>query len=274
MTEYEFLLFLNSLTIAENYDEKYFKNLMIILSVFFKSDEITSNLFKRKNEKQIEINADNIDDCIVINVECINSKIIIKSPKRKLENKEVFIKFLESILNNIFRNKQICEKLKMEKDLDALLNVLNRNAYERLLSEPETHENVGIAYIDVNGLGVTNNMYGHEAGDKMLTTIVTCIKNVFRLKDIYRIGGDEFVIISKDIPSALFEEKLEKVLRLISLTEYSICYGSTYVSATTDLKPHIQEASTMMEKNKDRFHKEHPEKYQNKYEVSYVSKKN
>lgn len=275
MEEKEFLLYLNNIAISDDYNDQYLKHLFQTISMFFKPQSMENTIFKRKNETNEASNTNmQITETIIIKIECINAELIIKNPQRKLENPTDFIKFLESILNNIFKNKQIQEKLKMEKDLDGLLNVLNRNAYERLLEKDDTHQNVGIAFIDVNGLGVENNMYGHDAGDKMLQTIASCIKNVFRLKDIYRIGGDELVIICKDIPAPIFEEKLDKVLKLISLTEYSVCYGSIYKLVTTDLKQSIKEASTIMEQNKERFHREHPEKYKNKYEVSFVGKKN
>lgn len=51
------------------------------------------------------------------------------------------------------------------------------------------HKMCGVAFVDVNGLSVANNMYGHESGDNLLKTVADCLKQYFRYCDIYRIGG-------------------------------------------------------------------------------------
>ena len=79
--------------------------------------------------------------------------------------------------------------LKTEKNIDSLLHVYNRSAYDEVLSEEKMHRMCGVAFIDVNGLGVVNNMYGHESSDNLLKTVADCLKQYFRYCDIYRIGG-------------------------------------------------------------------------------------
>lgn len=51
------------------------------------------------------------------------------------------------------------------------------------------HRMCGVAFVDANGLGVVNNMYGHESGDNLLKIVADCLKQYFRYCDIYRIGG-------------------------------------------------------------------------------------
>ena len=54
------------------------------------------------------------------------------------------------------------------------------SAYTDLLDSKKPLKSTGVAFIDVNGLGVENNMYGHEAGDIMLQTIAKCLKNIIK----------------------------------------------------------------------------------------------
>ena len=63
--------------------------------------------------------------------------------------------------------------------MDPLLSVYNRSAYTDLLHSKKPFKSTGVAFVDVNGLGVENNMYGHEAGDLMLQTIIKCLKISF-----------------------------------------------------------------------------------------------
>ena len=53
-------------------------------------------------------------------------------------------------------------------------------------------------------------------------------KNKFRLNDIYRICGDEFLIICNTISEELFQDKLDELQKLVNLTEYSISLGFIY----------------------------------------------
>ena len=91
----------------------------------------------------------------------------------------------------MFKNKAIVEALKREKYLDSTLKVYNRRAYDELLhGNKKQFQNVGILFVDANGLGILNNTYGYQKGDELLKTVSTSLKYNFRLSDIYRIGGD------------------------------------------------------------------------------------
>lgn len=273
MKDNEFLLYLSTLTISEEYDEAYFKKLFQALCMFFKHDRISNDIFKRNGELISKHDDVLGEDDIVFNISSINSRIIMRNPRRKLENREFTITFIETILNYIFENKKIQDRLKLDKNMDPLLYVYNRSVYTDLLDSNRPLENAGVAFVDVNGLGVENNMYGHEAGDLMLQTIARCLKNKFRLKDIYRIGGDEFLIICEGITEKCFQDKLDELQALISLTEYSISLGSIHKEKIDNLKEVVDEANILMKANKEKFRKEHPEKYLNKYDVTYVGKK-
>ncbi|MCF0220757.1 MAG: diguanylate cyclase [Fibrobacter sp.] len=53
-----------------------------------------------------------------------------------------------------------------------------------------------LIYFDLNGLKVVNDMYGHQAGDLLLRSVVSSAKNVLRESDLlFRMGGDEFMVL-------------------------------------------------------------------------------
>ena len=54
-------------------------------------------------------------------------------------------------------------------------------------------------YVDVNGLHELNNTQGHAAGDKMLQTVASLMRTQFGDRHVYRIGGDEFVVLAQDM---------------------------------------------------------------------------
>ena len=55
-----------------------------------------------------------------------------------------------------------------------------------------------VSMIDLNDLKVTNDTLGHEKGDILIVAIANIIKKVFALSSVYRVGGDEFVVISEN----------------------------------------------------------------------------
>lgn len=93
-------------------------------------------------------------------------------------------------INNIVQNEKILEL--SEKDL--LTGLKNRNSYEKdSHSIAKMTEKPCCIYADVNGLHELNNTRGHEAGDIMLKTVASMMKEQFGEQYSYRIGGDEFV---------------------------------------------------------------------------------
>lgn len=274
MNEEYFLILLNNMTIDRNYDASYFENVFKLIKDFCDADEVVTDNFKRKGDPVVKLNINEDENDLIFRIDLVNTKIVVKNPKKKFQNKEMFEAFLGTILNNIFKNMVLVEKLKKEKNIDSLLQVYNRKAYDEVLSEEKMHRMCGVAFVDVNGLGVVNNMYGHEYGDNLLKTVADCLKQYFRYCDIYRIGGDELVIIVENISEYLFLTKLNMATSLISKTPYSVSVGVMYQDEVINLKQMVNEASIKMKDNKEEYRRLHPEKYINKYEVHYVGNNN
>lgn len=94
-------------------------------------------------------------------------------------------------------------------ETDLLTGLRNRNSFERNIQEypAKCRDNIVCVYADVNGLHETNNLKGHEAGDKMLKVIADRLAEQFGTQHTYRVGGDEFVAFALD-----FGEDVKAVL--------------------------------------------------------------
>ena len=106
------------------------------------------------------------------------------------------------------------EMLQGRAILDPLTNLCNRrSAMERLRTEVNRAERhnakLTVMLLDLNGLKLTNDRYGHPAGDKVLQEIAAALRKAVRNSDVAaRIGSDEFMLIlpdcdSADLPSVL-----------------------------------------------------------------------
>ena len=81
-------------------------------------------------------------------------------------------------------------------NIDALTKVRNKRAYDiEVVRLNENMHPYGIVMIDVNNLKEINDRYGHEKGDISIKKLCQVICRIFKHSPVYRIGGDEFVVI-------------------------------------------------------------------------------
>lgn len=69
-----------------------------------------------------------------------------------------------------------------------------------------------LAFIDVDGLKLVNDSFGHAAGDRLLVEVVVCIRATLRSYDlVIRYGGDEFICVISGLTAAAATERLALV---------------------------------------------------------------
>lgn len=78
---------------------------------------------------------------------------------------------------------------------DALTGLYNRTHLDRVKMRYETQKNVFVIFFDVNNLKRMNDQFGHEAGDALLRSAASELKYWESFGDVYRLGGDEFMVV-------------------------------------------------------------------------------
>ncbi len=106
---------------------------------------------------------------------------------------------------------------------DQMTGFYNRRAYETdVLKYNKTMKDKEFVYVsmDLNGLKVTNDTLGHDAGDKLISGAGECMKKSFgKYGRLYRIGGDEFAALITPPPAALEDLKIEFKKRIRTWSE-------------------------------------------------------
>lgn len=115
-------------------------------------------------------------------------------------------------------------------------------------------KNVGVAYIDLNGLKAINDNYGHSNGDKFICTAADIFKMVFP-DNSYRIGGDEFVIIEQNIERDKYEERITALKNIMQDKQVSISIGVLWREYVDDLEELLKAADKLMYMEKEMYHK-------------------
>ncbi|UMZ73749.1 diguanylate cyclase domain-containing protein [Natranaerofaba carboxydovora] len=101
------------------------------------------------------------------------------------------------VIFDITKRKEAEEKIRYLSFHDSLTGLYNRRFLEEEMKRLETKRQlpIGIIMVDLNGLKLTNDTYGHKVGDDMLKYAAKILINSCRKEDIIaRWGGDEFVI--------------------------------------------------------------------------------
>ena len=100
-----------------------------------------------------------------------------------------------------------------EKMHDGLTGTLNRTAYSRISKLLENNqEKLALMIIDIDLFKHVNDKYGHDVGDKVLKKVAHALLHNFRSKDeVFRYGGDEFVVIFSDFGDGFEDKIIEKI---------------------------------------------------------------
>ena len=98
---------------------------------------------------------------------------------------------------------------------DSMTAVGNKSAYMDMVKVLDRKIIEGLAdfaviVFDVNGLKRVNDNFGHEIGDALISDAANVLKTVFGADSIYRIGGDEFIVIKEKILESEAEKLFEK----------------------------------------------------------------
>ncbi|PKM57666.1 MAG: hypothetical protein CVU98_04925 [Firmicutes bacterium HGW-Firmicutes-3] len=102
--------------------------------------------------------------------------------------------------------------LELQFRYDVQTKIKNRASFEDEMQQyTNGSNNATIVIFDLNDLKITNDKYGHKVGDELIFEAAKIIKESFMgIGTPYRIGGDEFCVICKDVSEELVDETLSK----------------------------------------------------------------
>ena len=172
----------------------------------------------------------------------------------------------DSIMKMATQLKKDMEEMNSLAYKDGLTGVRNQASYMDYVNELQKQMNQGkvkfaVGVFDVNELKKTNDTFGHEYGDQLIKSASMLICKVFSHSPVFRIGGDEFVVIlqnsdyeEKEQLFTEFDEKMKSVIvdssHDISL---SIAYGIACYTKEMDTYDMVFQAAdhAMYEKKKE-----------------------
>ena len=162
-------------------------------------------------------------------------------------------------------NNQFIDRLKAMNETDLLTGVMNRNAMNTRVStleevKDEAPRGMGVVFADMNGLKYVNDHHGHMAGDMLLKNAAIILQSTFVGDEIYRVGGDEFLVLLRDTNEADMRRKIADTKKKAELfSDVSFAAGYSLLSHAGDIRKAMAEADAMMYEDKENCYREHPE---------------
>lgn len=139
---------------------------------------------------------------------------------------------------------------------DSLTGLLNRNAFDDDVEFIQaTHDKpLTVMYIDLIGLHEINNHLGHARGDAVLCELADAARAYFGDDDIYRIGGDEFVIISFAHSMAQSARQMGYMRQELLDHGCELSVGMAESDDGGDIPDLVNQAENEMRKDKKRYY--------------------
>lgn len=96
----------------------------------------------------------------------------------------------------LLKKRTLFRELRDQSRMDFLTGAGNRFAMYDYIDQIWDQADFGMLFCDLTGLKAVNDNQGHAAGDLLLKDTYRCIQKVFDSRQIFRIGGDEFIVLT------------------------------------------------------------------------------
>ncbi len=143
---------------------------------------------------------------------------------------------------------------------DALTGLANRRKCEEIFDDLESSELVyGILAFDLNNLKLTNDTLGHDSGDALLMKFAEVLQNTFSdAGTICRMGGDEFIVIIRDIKQVdvrALVDKMETIIERANEADENLNLSTAYGYCRSN-EPRCKDVKSVYRKADARMYKQ------------------
>lgn len=175
-------------------------------------------------------------------------------PNEVIENISYFAEIVGHFIVSLLEKQRLIKQLEKLSYEDFLTGVQNRHALNDFIRYNCKNNKMGILYCDVLGLKQLNDTLGHQAGDDLLVRASDSLKNNFSKGEIYRIGGDEFMVLCADIDKTVFESRIESLREEMNKNKVSMSVGAVWHESVENIDKLIKEADELMYKEKREYY--------------------
>ncbi|MCR5120443.1 MAG: sensor domain-containing diguanylate cyclase [Lachnospiraceae bacterium] len=163
-------------------------------------------------------------------------------------------------------NYQLLDRLEIMGSIDSLTGVKNRNKMNSMIDDivsgkismPSPY---AVVFADLNGLKNVNDVHGHSDGDRILKSAAEILKKTFPESDVFRAGGDEFMVIATGLDEATLENRKNQVKELAAaVKDLYFAIGSHLANDNNEILQAMRMADQGMYSDKKEYYANHPDR--------------
>lgn len=172
-------------------------------------------------------------------------------PERFLGSIAALFQILGNFMVSLLHRRNHVRRLEDVCFLDQLTGISNRHAMNKYVTTLEPQNSIGVLFCDVTGLKRTNDTLGHQEGDKLLLRASECLKSGFSDYALFRVGGDEFLVLCAGIGQEEFQERICLVKEEMEKRKVNMAIGNVWRTDSGEkIDRLITEADDLMYENK------------------------
>ena len=177
-------------------------------------------------------------------------------PPMLLEYTFSMLQIMGSFLVSCIRRRNLMRKLEALSYKDALTQLGNRFAMNNYVQQINKQHSIGIVYCDITGLKQENDTVGHQMGDQLILRASACLIKVFGDYGVFRIGGDELLVICSPIDQDTLAERVSRLRELMKENSVNMAIGTVWADkVSTDLDVLLRESEKQMYQDKAEYYR-------------------
>ena len=179
-------------------------------------------------------------------------------PSDKAKELTGILRLLGFFLVVIMRQRDAQKQLIKYSYIDSLTGISNRRSLDEMKAKMDQSENpYGLLMCDINGLKRMNDEQGHDAGDRLIIDVADCLKEVFGDRRVFRMGGDEFLVIREGGNREQFTLAVREVRDMIEKKGRSVSMGTAFSSEGYTFDALVHMADERMYDDKRKYYEQH-----------------
>lgn len=177
-------------------------------------------------------------------------------PPSSLEYTSGMLHIMGHFIVAALKRRNLVRQLQDMSMRDELTGLGNRHALHQFTVDTDHYTSVGVVYCDITGLKAANDSKGHLFGDKLIYNAGICLQKAFEGYGLFRVGGDELLVICPDISHDLFEEKVAQLHQLTKEYEVNLAIGYCWDDRdASNINTWMAKAESAMYQEKSAYYK-------------------
>lgn len=178
-------------------------------------------------------------------------------PGKSLDYTSNMLQIMGHFIVSSLKRRNLMRQLEKMSYSDQLTGLGNRYAVERFVRNMDKRESIGVLYCDITGLKRVNDMEGHEAGDQLILRARDLLMHFWKAYEVFRIGGDEMLILASGIQQATFQEEVCRMKEHMQEYKVAVAVGAVWKPDGTDsIDQMLTESERLMYEDKARYYKQ------------------